>query len=294
MKSGGRRRGFRKIDTVVHRLSGKTIDIYYCPDVRDLYGKGNGPQFSAEWDGEEHNGVDIVKLKSEALRYLEETSGLEWYDIIDIALPSQFRDEMAYFGFDLNRYFISKSRVGMQYLHSARVDRVGRPVKDQVEQDRRNFATPWYDWSAGRNFRPPCRPSGHIYLAYSPEVWATLNGMQKEIERARKRFEKFLASAEGVRQMEIKGREILRMLPAPKEESDGRHAEPCGGPSRRRTRRCSDMPRPRSNSPPRVFTLSLPSARIRRRAAVSRRSEESVPDDTRHQAAIARGPGTGA
>jgi hypothetical protein len=118
-----KRRGYRKIDSVSHPLSGKTIDLYYCPEIsqgRYQMRTDKGPRFIGDWDGHEHIETDIGVLKAAALKYLEETSGLEWWDVIDVGLPSQFRDESIYFGFDLDRYYISKSRVGTHYLHANR------------------------------------------------------------------------------------------------------------------------------------------------------------------------------
>jgi hypothetical protein len=216
-----RRKGYRKIDSVHHKLSGKTIDLYYCPEIsQGRYSTRTevGPRFMGEWDGNEHIEVDISVLKADALKYLEETSGLEWWDVIQIELASQFANESVYFGFDLRRYYISKSRVGTHFLHADRREITPDGTNWDTEEYRRRDATPWYDWPKERTFKPPCRADrrgGALYLPFTAEAWAALTGMQEEIERARARFEKFIVSAEGAAKLEVMGREILRMLPAP-------------------------------------------------------------------------------
>jgi hypothetical protein len=228
-----RRRGFRLIDTIRYEFSDEVIEVYLQTAPDSLAGithaDGGEGTFHAKWGGDIHQSESLRDLRSQALVYLEAQSKLEWLDVIEIEGSfGHFRNQEMGFGFHLERYYVSSVRIDGKYLKAPRLVAWDGKTTEEINADekrRKGNAQPFYDWpfgDAAKKFNPPCRMEkrGTIWLPYSIEAWTTLTTLQGQVNDARDRFMAFLANPKSLPLLEAKGREILRMLPAPLKGED--------------------------------------------------------------------------
>ena len=170
------RRGWRKIEEYRHKMSGVKVGIYLCSATS---------VFDAEVDGQNFSSREAADLRKQLDTYLNERTGVEWQEIIEVDLSPSYRwsrsNEKLELGFE--RCLVSGLMFNEKYLKTT----ARRGDYDTPETRLRDAKPLLWDRKKLGEFKPPCSNDDRsmIYIPYSEEAVAILTALKERIVKAR-------------------------------------------------------------------------------------------------------------
>lgn len=208
-----RRKKKRVVDTVTSK-AGYSIDIMFDPNADAL-------DFSSDFGGLSISSRDANVVKKWAYKQLKTAPGLEWHKVIKVVMLMRHQySATRTVGFSLDRFYYSTA-------HNGQLRQCSWPRPSTFDQDQKvdlvRSSTRFHWNNINGPFDPPMTIPGSFnrpetYLVYTEELWAGLKQLQDAIGQLRDRLNELISSQTGHEQIARVGRDLLKMLPAPKEE----------------------------------------------------------------------------
>jgi hypothetical protein len=203
----------RQVGTIEHR-SGTIIELMFDPNPDRL-------TFSAKVGSMVFTDSSADAVKRAVHKFLDDNAKLNWVPVIEVRETAPFasRNEMAFVGFDLERYYLANTtdprnirKLGWQNYEG---ESFGEPV---TEMTRIRHATEFHGWHADVATALP-RTDDHRgasrihYLPYDEATWAGLEAVQNAIGRLKEQLRDLLRSDDGRKKLAQVGASLLRLLP---------------------------------------------------------------------------------
>lgn len=172
--------------------------------------------FQAEWAGKTYWNKDGAVLRKQILEMVAASEHLEFSPVIEVKMQPgrgcRYGTLCVDLSMELDRWFYASSNAGLLKL----------AWEDQDNKQKIKH------WNPGKDFtgmpchtRPRYAPDfDRYYLAYTEDLWAGLGALFDTVERARAKVEELLGTDDAVHRLETVGAELIKALPAPKEEVD--------------------------------------------------------------------------
>lgn len=223
-----------QVDEVRHP-SGVTVPIMFNPNQPRYSGHEHGLTFSAriaENIGFREKSADAVK--EAVVKYLDENSKLDWHPVIEIVELAPFAASRAdhFVGFEIDRFYLAETKNEKRlrelkwrdyepddenWMTKKRYDEIGN-----IDIARITESKEFHGFNGKLPDDLPFRNNGHdkevFIVPYDEKQWVALEQIQEGIARLKSKLRDLTGTTEGLKQLEIMGASLLKMLPAPEPE----------------------------------------------------------------------------
>jgi hypothetical protein len=177
----------------------QVAEIFLCPKRLDFYSEVLGEMLRAP-------SVDRLEIMIRAR--FDTAARLDWFPVITVRRVEPFGgipERASWIGFVHIRFWLARGTNG-QYLESG--------WDTETDAERTELAQTWSHDS--RELVLPRHEEGRYgnetHLAYTPELWAALEGLHARVDAARAMFENLITTPEGHARLTAAGGDALRLL----------------------------------------------------------------------------------